>query len=201
MPDAIEIKDVLGPDDAAALLAQMKAGEITPGVVGPWDKVQKKEFTTGPDAKKEKIAAAKDGFAFVQRGLLLFQMETIEELRLALFDRKDNTITRGGSIAASGSVELPVAEAAKKKLVMDPPMKNEDFTSLGLGLSVTKDGIPYVFDFSAGNVPKGTTVSTKKEPPLQWVTPEEAEQAISEKAAELAALAALLERIRGGASS
>lgn len=201
MPDAVEIKDVLAPDDAGPLLALLKAGTLTEGISGPWDKVQKKEFPTGPDAKQSKIDAAREGFVFVQRGILLYRGATEDAIRVLLHGRNAHVITKGLSVLSSGSVQVPPAKAVGKKVIVAPPLADEDFASLGLGLSTTDDGIHYVFDVSRGKLPHGSEVVEAEDPtptkdPREWVTIGDAEKAVTKKAMEVSVLAAFLRHIR-----
>lgn len=161
------------------------------------DGAEEMEFSTGPTAKAEKLAAGQAGNVFVQRGIALASGMTADRLKIALYHRSPDkhVVTTGGSIMVSGDIRKPPAKALKK-VAVDPPLQDGQFELLGLGFSSLKatGGIPYLFAVTRGHLTDVMTVTATGDDAVIMASVADAERAIAEKKLELA----VLERIKMG---
>lgn len=209
--ESIERKLVLPPASASALLKQLRGD--TPGgadlsareILEFWEQygakllpfitglsgVEEMEFSTGPSAKAEKLAAGRAGNIFVQHGITLASGGTEEQLKIALSHRSldNHKVTTGGSIMTSGDIRKPV-HLALKKVRIEPELQPSAFERLGLGLSDLQQtgGIPYLFLVTRGHLEQTMSVTSQGDDRVTMVSAAEAEQVIQGKRLELAVL-------------
>jgi len=209
--ESVERKLVLPPAGASALLKQLRGD--TPGgadlsareILAFWEEhgaellpfmadlseVREMEFSTGPSAKAEKLAAGRAGNIFVQHGITLASGRTEEQLKIALSHRSPDhhKVTTGGSIMTSGDIRKPVHQALKKVRI-EPELQPSAFEHLGLGLSDLQQtsGIPYLFLVTRGHLEQTMSVTSQGDDRVTMVSAAEAEQAIQGKKLELAVL-------------
>jgi hypothetical protein len=140
----METKTVLKPDAFTKLMFRKFGGRFFVQGDETIDGLERMEFKTGPEGKKEKLDAAQQGLVIVQRSIVTTFRD--KQRKVLVSERIGHEVTGGGSILVSGDGDGDPEEILRNKLIIDDGIDGA-FESLGLGFSKPENtgGIHYLF--------------------------------------------------------